>query len=141
MTVLAVSDFRDNLVARVDYIYSKKGLLLPQNISFDLSAQERAATELGSGYDSFVNIRATKLKNDLNSIAPGGQNYDATNSNEVELNVYDLNSKTKIYSQKVVGYSTRTKSKEDVHFVASSPILIVGAYKKIMKDINKKSTS
>lgn len=78
MTVLAVSDFRDNLVARVDCIYSKKGLLLPQNISFDLSAQDRAAIKLGSGYDSFVNIRAAKLKNDLNSIAPGGQNYDAT---------------------------------------------------------------
>ncbi len=139
LTELAKKDFTENLGGRVHYIYDKQGLLLPNKIPFQLTTAELENIKKGSGYDYLINIQAVKLSNEQSSLTPGGQNYSGENSNEVQLIIYDLNTKDKVYSQKVIGYSARNKSNEDVHFVASSPILIIGAYKKLIKDINKKS--
>src|SRR5690606_30742839 len=75
ITELAKKDFTENLGERVDYIYDKQGLLLPNKIPLQLTSEELENIKKGSGYDYLINIQAAKLSNEQLSITPGGQNY------------------------------------------------------------------
>jgi hypothetical protein len=57
----------------------------------------------------------------------------------VLIEVYDLNLAEIIYSQKVIGTTTVTNDNQEVHLAKTSRSLLLGAYSKIMQDIDKRS--
>jgi hypothetical protein len=66
-------------------------------------------------------------------------NKGGVNSSVVIVEVYDLNLLEIIYSQKVEGFAVQSADSQDVHFSKPNSSLVLGAFKKIMKDIMKKS--
>jgi hypothetical protein len=66
-------------------------------------------------------------------------NKREVNSSVAIVEVYDLNLLEIIYSQKVEGFVVQSTDSQDVHFSKPNSSLVLGAYKKIMNDIMKKS--
>lgn len=135
-------DYSALLGNRLLKIEDAKGLLLPKKIPLQPNKQELKELKIGTNLDFIINIKASNLENDFNGISLTNHKFQKgeTNSNEVILEIYDLSLLEIIYSQKVVGSaSIPENSSSDVNFSKSSNSLILGAYKKLMKDLKKKS--
>lgn len=141
LTKYAKEDFEKYLPGRLFFIYEPKGLILPQKININPSKSLLKEIKKGSGFDYFINIRAGKLKDELGGIdiTPNHFYTDRENKSEVIIEVYDLNLSQIIYSQKVIGSVATQKGNDEVQFSKSSGSLILGCYKKLMKDIDGKS--
>ena len=137
----AKEDFGRYLEGRLFFIYEPKGIILPKNIPINPSKTTLEEIKKGSNFDYFLNIRAGKLKNELGviDITPNHFYTDRNNQVEVIIEVYDLNLAQNIYSQKVIGTISSTKNNGDVQFYKSSQGLILGCYKRLMKDIEGKA--
>ncbi|MDG2431498.1 hypothetical protein [Flavobacterium sp.] len=55
------------------------------------------------------------------------------------LEVYDLNTSDIIYSQRVIAFVARGNDNDDIHFAKSNDALILGAYKRMINELMKKS--
>jgi hypothetical protein len=139
---LSFEDFTDILNDRIVSSNDAKKILLPRAVRLSPSKNELKNLKLGTDFDYFINIKAKNIINDLNSISLTNHNYrnNETTKNEVVLEIYDLNNATIIYTQKVIAsIKIPEESNSDVHFSKSSNAMIIRAYKKLMKDLNKKS--
>lgn len=135
-------DFTALLGNRLLKIEDAKELLLPKKISLQPNKKELKELKIGTNLDFIINIKASNLENDFNGISLTNHKFQKgeTNSNEVILEIYDLSLLEIIYSQKVIGSASISEnSSSDVNFSKSSNSLILGAYKKLMKDLKKKS--
>jgi hypothetical protein len=141
LKTLAVKDFSVNLNGRLSYIYEIEGLLLPRKIRLNPNKIDLSNLKKGTNFDFFINIKATNIKNDFGSldITPHKLNHGGENTTEVILEIYDLNHLEIIYSQRVIASIGMPKDNSDVHLSKSNNSLIIGAYKKIINDITKKS--
>lgn len=141
LTKKAKDDFGKYLPNRLFFIYEPKGIILPKKITINPSKRTLEDIKKGSDFDFFINIRAEKIKDELGVIDTTPHHFytDRNNKSEVIIEIYDLNLAQIIYSQKVIGTVSSTKSNEDVKFYKSSQSLILGCYKKLIKDIERKS--
>ena len=141
LTQLARTDFAEKLDDRLSYIPETKGLLLPPKIGFQPTKAILENLKKGTQYDYLINIKAAQTRNDFGAIdlTPHRLTHDAENSNKVILEIYDLNTQQILYSQKVMATVRTKKDKQYIHLSKPSYNLIVGAYKKLIKDIDKKS--
>ena len=141
LTKKAKDDFGKYLPNRLFFIYEPKGIILPKKITINPNKSILEEIKKGSDFDFFINIRAGKIKDELGVIDTTPINFynDRNNQSEVIIEVYDLNLAQIIYSQKVIGTISSTKNNGDVQFYKSSQSLILGCYKKLMKDIEGKS--
>lgn len=135
-------DFISFLGERVQYIHDTKGILIGKNVNLNPSVNQMKDLRNGTKYDYFINIKAGVLKEKLGSINVSNNNFnnDEENRSQVVIEIYDLQNLQIIYSNKVFG-STQTpqNSSSDVHFSKSSENLVIGCYKKLIKDLSKKS--
>ncbi len=143
LTQMSAKDFGGYLQDRLSPVYDVKGLILPQKINFNPSKKTLQEIKKGcEGFDYFINIRAGKLKEDVGPLDINPQNLisqSRSNQSEVLIEVYDLNLAEVIYSQKVIGTTTVANDHQDVHLAKTSRSLLLGAYGKIMQDIDKRS--
>ncbi|WP_298145807.1 hypothetical protein [Flavobacterium sp.] len=137
---LAIEDF-SSLNKSLTHVSRAKGLLIPNKIELNPSKIQLENLKKGSGYDYFVNIQAKNNKVELSSVdlTPHRFNEGGRNVSEVTIEIYDLNALEIIYSKKVIGSVGRGNDNHDVHFAASSNMLILGGYKKLMRELKKKS--
>lgn len=143
ITNLAMQDFSKNLNERLSYAPTTKGILLSQKkISIDPSKLTLQNIYKGTNYDYFINIKATVLKNDFNSVDLTNHNFRSDNntkSSEVIIEIYDLKNADIIYSQKIIASANQSARNEDITITKAQNAMIVAAYKKLIKDINKRS--
>ena len=96
----------------------------------------------GTNHDYFINIKAIVLKNDFNSVDFTNHNFRSDNntkSSEIIIEIYDLKNADIIYSQKIVASAIQSARNEDITITKAQNTMIVGAYKKLIKDINRRS--
>ncbi|CAM3961178.1 MULTISPECIES: hypothetical protein [Flavobacterium] len=141
LTALVLKDFKGFLNDRVIPINEAKGLLLPRKINVNPDKKTLEDLKKGTNFNFFINIKASKTKEDFGSVdlTPSRFNDGGMNQSEVLLEVYDLNIAEIIYSQRVIGSTELSQDNQDVHISKSSQSLLIGAYKKLIKDIEKKS--
>lgn len=93
-------------------------------------------------FDYVINIKAEKIKNELGTISVTNHKYNKHLKNKVSvtLEIYDLKALEIIYSQKYTATTTiGNNNNSDINFTKSTDAVIISAYKKLMRDINKKS--
>jgi hypothetical protein len=143
ITELAMKDFTEDLKERLSYAPDTKGLLLPQK-EIRLNPDKSVLSNLykGTGYDYFINIKAAESKNDFAALDLTNHHFksgDKFRTSEVAIEIYDLKNSAILYSQKVVASVMQDKSSSDVTVSKPQYFLILSAYKRLIKDIDKKS--
>ena len=134
------ADFEEVLGTRLSYVPETKGLLLPQK-KMELNPSKLTLSNLqkGTKHDYFITIKAAQLKNNYEPLLGNRRNNgDGENVNDVTVEIYDLNTQQIVYTQRAIG-STGRAGANGVQLAKPSSALILGAYKKIMKDLLKKS--
>jgi hypothetical protein len=143
LTQMSERDFGSYLQDRLFPVYGVREIILPRKINFNPSKNKLLEIKKGcDGFDYFINIRAGKLKEEVGPLDIKPQNrisQERSNRSEVLIEVYDLNLAQIIYSQKVIGTTIVTDDLQEVHLAKTSRSLLLEAYNKIMKDIDKKS--
>ena len=154
LTSVSYDFFKKNLNDSLFYIKDVKNLLITRKIPLNPNATKLKELKVGTGFDYFINISTKRNKNEMNSIELyQTDNEVALNQSEVTLEIYDLNSKLIIYTQRVVGSTSKEKKMtawpgetpksdkliDNVNFYKSSNNLMLGSLKKILKDLKKKS--
>lgn len=135
-------NFSALLGKRLINIEDAQGLLLPKKIPLQPSKEQLKELKIGTNFDFIINVKAVQLESDFNGVSLTNHKFQKgeTNSNEVVLEIYDLSLLEIIYSQKVIGSaSIPENSSSDVNFSKSSNSLILGAFKKLMKELKRKS--
>lgn len=144
LTKLALKDFNKHIKNGVNYVPKTKGILLPQKISFDPSSTQIKELKNGTNFDYFINIKTSILKEQIGVIdvtSTNLQSKEYQNSALVTIEIYDLNNLNIIYSKTVNGNVKITPNSNNFYLANTGNDLILGAYKKIIKDIDKKSIS
>lgn len=137
---LAFKDFSEKLQDRVSHSKNVKEFMITPKINLRENKSELEKVYKTTGYDFFIDIKAQIVDEKLGSIdfTPSKFKKNEQNRVKVVFNIYDLKLQTVIYSKTAIGLVGTNKT-NDVNFSASADMLIVGAYKKIMNDINNKS--
>jgi hypothetical protein len=138
----AFEDFHSILKGRLSRIQDKKSLLIKQNIPFNPSKIELENLKKGTDFDYFINLKAANVKKDFELFSLGNRKNtpQEKNSNEIVLEIYDLNQLDIIYSQKVIASAELDENNQgDVHFAMPSNNMILKGYKKLFKKLKKKS--
>lgn len=152
LTEESLKFFREHLGDRLSYINDVNGLLVTRKIHLNPNSVKLKELKDGTGFDFFINISTKKNKSDFSTIELY-QDDNETGKNEasVILEIYDLNLQQIIYSQNVVGITTKGNTKsmweteksskliDNVTFYKSSNKLMLGALKRIFKDLKKRS--
>lgn len=152
LTEESLEFFKKNLGDRVFYIHDVNGLLVTRKINLNPNSVKLKELKDGTGFDFFINISTKKDRSDLSSIELYQDEY-STQRNEasVTLEIYDLNLKQIIYSQKVVGITNKGNTKsmweteksdkliDNITLYKNSNNLMTGALKRIFKDLKKRS--
>lgn len=142
LTKNVIDDFNKHLKTSLSYVPTTKGLLLPQNITFNPNRKELSNLKTGTNFDYFINIKAKVVKDEIGAIDYSSHNkLSKEHKNEIVfvMEIYDLNNLEIIYSKTVNGSVHADKDSSSFNFAKTSDGLILGAYKKIRKDIDKKS--
>lgn len=152
LTTETLNFFNENTNNRIKQISKIHGLLIPSKIPLNPSKNQLKLLKDGTGFDFFINIKASKDKNDYGSFTLyESQKSSGKNVGSVILEVYDLNLQQIIYSKKAIGVSGKTaditnynpnsskKLIDNIAFFKSSNQLMFGALKKIFKDLKNTS--
>lgn len=152
LTEESLKFFRKNLGERVSYINDVNGLLITRKIHLNPNSVKLKELKDGTGFDFFINIVSKKNRNDFSSIELyQDESESGKNEASVILEIYDLNLQQIIYSQNVVGITTKGNTKsmweteksnkliDNVTFYKTSNNLMTGALKRIFKDLKKRS--
>lgn len=141
LSELVEKDFKNFLNDRLTQVSEARGLLLPRKININPSKKDLDDLKKGSQFDFFINVKASHNKQEFGAldITPHTLNQGGTNQSQVILEVYDLNLGQIIYSQRVIGSIDKPVDNQDVHISKPSSSLLIGAYKKLIKDIKNKS--
>ncbi|MDX6181757.1 hypothetical protein SGQ44_05545 [Flavobacterium sp. Fl-77] len=109
---------------------------------FNPTKKEIKNLKIGTNFDYFINVKALKSKQNVGAIdiTPHRFRNESETSVLVQIEIYDLNNEEIIYSETVEGsVAISNNNNNDIIFSKSADGLIFGAYKRIKKDINKKS--
>jgi hypothetical protein len=152
MTSESLEFFRKNLGDRLFYINDVNGLLVTRKIHLNPNRVKLKELKDGTGFDFFINITTKKNKSDFSTIELYQDESDSgKNEAVVILEIYDLNLQQIIYSQNVVAithkkntksmWETKKSSKliDNVTFYKNTDNLMLGALKRIFKDLKKRS--
>lgn len=142
LTKIVIEDFNKQLKTDLNYVPLTKGLLLPPDISFNPDRKELTDLKAGTKFDYFINIKAKVVKEEIAAIDYSSHNnLSPEHHNEIVfvLEIYDLNNLEIIYSKTINGSVVIDKNSNNFILAKTTDGLILGAYKKIKKDINKKS--
>lgn len=152
MTAESLKFFKKNLGERIFYIHDVNGLLVTRKINLNPNSVKLKELKDGTGFDFFINISTKKNKNDFSSVELYQIDSESgTNEAEVTLEIYDLNLKQIIYSQNVVGITGKGNTKsiwetekseklvDNITLYKNADNLMLGALKRIFKDLDKRS--
>lgn len=133
-------DFSKKLNNRISYSSNVKELVITPKINLRENKLELGKIYKTTGYDFFIELKGQVIDDKLESLdlTPSRFKNKELNRVKVILTIYDLKSQLPVYSKTAIG-SVETNESSDVNFSASVEMLIIGAYKKIMKDIDHKS--
>jgi hypothetical protein len=93
-------------------------------------------------FDYIINVKAEKIANNAGGIIALTSNELILPKNSVRLTleIYDLKNTEIIYSKTYNGYTeTQRTQKIDVNFVKTNKQILKGCFKKIIKDLDRKS--
>lgn len=140
LSELAFKDFSAKLNHRISHSRNVKEFMITPKINLKENKSELEKVYKTTGYNFFIDIKAQIVDEKLGLIdfSPSKFKKDEQNRVKVVFNIYNLKSQTVIYSKTAIGLVGTNKT-NNVNFSASADMLIIGAYKKIMKDINNKS--
>lgn len=139
LTQIAIKDFTAHLGTRVSYYQNEKSVLLPSKIP--LNPKKNAILDLkkGTNFDYYINIKCEDDRNNLENFNQLDHAYYKKQMTfaRVTIEVYNLNSGEIIYNQSVIGSIDEDSS------ISYKPkrTVIMGCYKKILNQINTKSTN
>lgn len=152
MTSESMKFFRKTLGDRILYINDVTGLLVTRKIHLNPNSVKLKELKDGTGFDFFINISTRKNKSDFSNMELYQTAIESgKNEAEVTVEIYDLNLKQIIYSQNVVGitekgstqsmFATEKSDKltDNVVFYKNADNLMLGALKRIFKDLEKRS--
>jgi hypothetical protein len=152
MTSESLKFFRKNLGERIFYINDVNGLLVTRKIHLNPNSIKLKELKDGTGFDFFINISTKKSKSDFSTIELyQNDNESGKNEAQVTLEIYDLNLRQIIYSQNVVGITAKANTKsmwetqksdklvDNITFYKNADNLMLGALKKVFKDLDKRS--
>jgi len=152
MTAESLEFFKKNLGDRIFYIHDVNGLLVTRKIQLNPNSVKLKELKDGTGFDFFINISTKKNKSDFSSVELYQTDSESgKNEAEVTLEIYDLNLQQIIYSQNVVGITEKGNTKsmweteksdkliDNVTFYKNADNLMLGALKRIFKDLKKRS--
>lgn len=141
LTKLVLRDFSEFRKENIGYTLTSNNLLMQRITKTNLSVNELRDIKLGTNYDYFINVKALALKNEFGNIDIRSHKLQSEGNKEVSifLEVYDLNNLVILYNQEVKGFVSLPQNSNDVTISYSIDKLILGGYKKIINDINKKS--
>lgn len=152
MTSESLEFFKKNLGERISYIHDVNGLLVTRKIHLNPNSVKLKELKDGTGFDFFINISTKKNKSDFSSVELYQTDSESgKNEAEVTLEIYDLNLQQIIYSQTVVGITEKGNTKsmwetqksdklvDNVTFYKNADNLMLGALKRIFKDVKKRS--
>lgn len=90
-------------------------------------------------FDFIINVRADKQLDQMSSSLTPPIYYPYENQSEVYIDVYEIASGERVYSQRIVASISSGDSNIQIHFTKSASALIFGALKKGIKEIKKYS--
>lgn len=113
--------------------------LVPSQLEFDLAPETLAVLSGTTDFDYIVNVKATQLSDEMGSVVvPPNFSHDK-NEAEVYIDVYDLASGERIYSQRIIATVSTSENDDQVRLAKSASGLIFGALNKGIKEIRKYS--
>ncbi|MDI1316459.1 hypothetical protein [Flavobacterium sp.] len=137
LTELAIKNFESHLGERVKYALNEKSLLIANKVPTEPSKAEIEKLRIGTGYDYYINIKCQNSRNDISDFKLIEHNYYLKQMSfaQIIVEVYDLKAGKTIYTQTARGNIDENAS------ITSRPMynVIMGCYKKIWDDIEKKS--
>ncbi len=138
---IAVKEFSEILQERFIKISDAKGVII-RKPKMNPSKNDLIELKKGCNFDFFINIKATSDKNELSSVdfSPKNSRGNLKNQCHVILEVYDLNNAEIVYSKRIKAYVKQPQDNGNFHFITPNNNLMVKAFKRIIKDINKKSS-
>ncbi|MFH7004112.1 hypothetical protein [Flavobacterium bizetiae] len=152
LTEKSLQYFKKHLGERLFYIHDVKGLLVTQKINLNPGKTKIKELKDGTGFDFFINISTRKNKSDFSSLELYKNDYDrGRNEGSVIVEIYDLNLQQIIYSQNVIGSTSKVtdppngstqksgKLVDNIMFYKNTDQLVEGALKRIFKDLDKRS--
>lgn len=152
LTAECLKYFKKHTGDRLSYIHDVNGLLVPRKINLNPGKTKLKELKDGTGFDFFINISTQKNKNDFSSLELYQQANDARkNEASVIVEIYDLNLQQIIYSQNVIGTTSKVNAPSDHNTQSSGKLvdnimlyknanqLLEGALKRIFKDLDKRS--
>ena len=137
LTALVFKDFNSYLGERVKQSSSERSLLIANKVPTQPSKVEIEKLRIGTAYDYFINIKCQNTRNDISDFKLIEHDYYLKQMSfaQIILEVYDLKQGKIVYSQTARGNIDENAS------ITSRPMynVIMGCYKKIWEDIDKKS--
>lgn len=137
LTALVFKDFNSYLGERVKQSSSERSLLIANKVPTQPSKVEIEKLRIGTGYDYYINIKCQNTRNDISDFKLIEHDYYLKQMSfaQIILEVYDLKQGKIVYSQTARGNIDENAS------ITSRPMynVIMGCYKKIWEDIDKKS--
>jgi hypothetical protein len=141
LTELAKKDFTEKLANRFSEAKNVKEFLVLPNVNLAKNPEELVRLYKTTGFNFLIDLKVKILKNEFDAVDMTNHNFKSQKSNmvAVELYIYDLEKGMIIYNKKAIGSVMLQENSNDANFTVPTEALIIGAYKKIMKDINRKS--
>jgi hypothetical protein len=152
LSLVAYEFLKKNLKDSLFQTKDAKNILITRKTPLNPNATKLKELKDGTGFDYFINISTKRNKSELNSIELyQPDNEVGLNQSEATLEIYDLNNKLIIYTQRVVGSDSKeTKTSvwekpksnkliDNINFYKSTNGLMLGSLKKILKDLKRKS--
>ena len=137
LTNIATEKFTELLGNRFSNSFTTRGILLPSNITKDLSKAVLKDIKNGTGYDFFIKINAAIISDEVGILGQGNIMSSSENRGEVTLTIYDLNLLEEIYSQTVTGNVFVPENQDNLALTASGTSIIKKGLERIMKKIEK----
>lgn len=137
LTNIATEKFTELLGDRFSDSFTTRGILLPSNITNDLSKAVLKDIKNGTGFDYFIKINAAVISDEVGVLGHGNIMSSSENRGEVTVTIYDLNLLEEMYSQSVVGNVFVPENYDNLALTKSAGSIIIKGFKRIMKKIHK----
>lgn len=138
---IAVNVFSKVLQERFIKIGDAKDVII-RKLKMNPSKNDLIELKKGCNFDFFINIKASSDNQELSSVdfSPKNSRGNLKNQCHVILEVYDLNNAEIIYSKRIKAFVKQPQDNDNFHFITPNNSLMIKAFKRIIKDINKKSS-
>lgn len=113
--------------------------LLPSQVQFELMPKVLDKLKSTTDFDFIINVRADKQIDQMRSSIAPPNSSSYKNQSEVYIDVYEIASGERVYSQRIVASIGSYEGDSQIHFTKSATGLIFGALKKGIKEIKKYS--